>query len=65
MKITITKELKEEFLVLDPKGDDLWERLSDVTEHPSAWLRKEWLRSGKCVDFVIVADGEDYGEVTT
>lgn len=73
MKITIDAELKEEleendmweghtFLNGDPNKEKFWERMSDITGHPPDWLEEVW-GCGDDIDFVVVEDGEEYGQL--
>lgn len=74
MMITISKTLEKElkdadffeahsFLSGDPEEEKFWDLLSDITGHPTSWLRRRWSITGRVVTFIIVEDGEDYGTV--
>lgn len=67
MRITITKRLRDQMLKLT--GDDFWERLSDITEHPPEWLSAQVGGVSTAVRFELVPENEEtmraqaYGEL--
>lgn len=61
MRITVTKRLADQLTRL--VGEEYWERLADVTEHPVKWLKQTYGLTGSKIRFKVVKENEDYGEV--
>lgn len=63
MIVTITKRLRDQLLKL--QGDDFWERLADITEHPPEWLCSKADGKTTNVLYEVVKESEEYGNLVS